>query len=99
MQLLDFTLDYGHCMGFPDGSVIKNAPANVGNVSLIPWSGRSPGEGNGNPLQFPAWEIPWTEEPGRLKSMESQRVKQDRVTEDTRMTFALHSELLLALPL
>ena len=37
-------------MGFPDGSVVKNLPANVGDAHLIPASGRSPGKGNGNPL-------------------------------------------------
>ena len=35
----------------PDGSVVKNPPANAGDVSSIPGLGRSPGEGNGNPLQ------------------------------------------------
>ena len=42
-------------MGFPGGSVVKNPPANAGNsgdIGLIPGSGRSPGEGNGNPLQY-----------------------------------------------
>ena len=38
--------------GFPGGSVVKNPPANVGDMGLIPGSGRSPGEGNGNPLQY-----------------------------------------------
>ena len=38
--------------GFPRGSVVKNPPANAGDVGLIPGSGRSPGEGNGNPLQY-----------------------------------------------
>ena len=37
-------------MGFPGGSVLKNLPANAGDACLIPASGRSPGEGNGNPL-------------------------------------------------
>ena len=37
---------------FPGGSVIKNPPANVGNVGSIPGLGKSPGEGNGNPLQY-----------------------------------------------
>ena len=37
--------------GFPGGSVVKNLPANAGDVRLIPELGRSPGEGNGNPLQ------------------------------------------------
>ena len=39
-------------MGFPGGSVVKNPPANAGDASLIPVLGRSPGEGNGNPLQY-----------------------------------------------
>ena len=38
--------------GFPGGSVIKNMLANAGYMSLIPALGRSPGEGNGNPLQY-----------------------------------------------
>ena len=37
--------------GFPGGSVVKNLPHSAGNMSLTPGSGRSPGEGNGNPLQ------------------------------------------------
>ena len=37
--------------GFPGGSVVKNLPANTGDAGSIPGSGRSPGEGNGNPLQ------------------------------------------------
>ena len=35
-------------MDFPGGSVVRNPPANAGSVDLIPGSGRSPGEGNGN---------------------------------------------------
>ena len=49
--------------------VVINLPANAGDLrdaGLIPGSGRSPGEGNGYPLQFLAWRIPWTEEPGGL---------------------------------
>ena len=38
--------------GFPGGSVVKNPPAKAGEASSIPGSGRSPGEGNGNPLQY-----------------------------------------------
>ena len=41
--------------GFPGGTVVKNLPTNTGdakNVGLIPGSGRSPGVGNGNPLQY-----------------------------------------------
>ena len=39
-------------MGFPGGPVIKNQPVNARDVGLIPGLGRSPGEGNGNPLQY-----------------------------------------------
>ena len=45
-------------MGFPSGSVVKNLPANAGDVDSIPGSGRSPGEGNGNPLQYSCLENP-----------------------------------------
>ena len=38
--------------GFPGGSVVKNPPANAVDVGLIPGLGRSPGEGNGNLLQY-----------------------------------------------
>ena len=66
--------------GFPGGREVKNPPANAGDAVLIPGSGRSPGEGNGNPLQYPCQEMPWTEEPGGRQSMESQRVDHKRVT-------------------
>ena len=39
-------------MGFPGGSVVKNPPTKAGDMGLIPGSGRSPGEGNDNPLQY-----------------------------------------------
>ena len=39
-------------LGFPGGSVVKNPPANAGDTGSIPGLGRSPGEGNGNPLQY-----------------------------------------------
>ena len=38
--------------GFPGGPVVKNLPAKAGDVDLIPGSGRSPGGGNGTPLQY-----------------------------------------------
>ena len=53
------------------------APAHEGDardLGSIPGSGRSPGEGNGNPLQYSWLRILWTEEPGGLQSMGSQRV-------------------------
>ena len=39
-------------MGFPGGSAVKNLPANTGDWGSIPGSGRYPGEGNGNSLQY-----------------------------------------------
>ena len=45
--------------GFPSDSGIKNPPANAGDagdMGLTPGSGRSPGEGNGNPLQYSCLE-------------------------------------------
>ena len=44
--------------GFPGGSGIKNPPANAGDRSSIPESGRSLGEGNGSPLQYSCLENP-----------------------------------------
>ena len=59
-------------MDFPGGS-LKNLPTNIGDSGLIPGLGRTPGEGNGSPLDIIAQEIPWTEEPGRLLSMGLQK--------------------------
>ena len=68
-------------MGFPDGSVVTNLPANevdTGYVSLSHGLGKSPAGGNGNPS---TWEIPGTEDPGGLQSMGLQRVRHDWATE------------------
>ena len=43
-------------LGFPGGSVVKNPPTNAGDMGSIPGSGRSPGVGNGNPLQYSCLE-------------------------------------------
>ena len=45
-------------VGFPGGSALKNPLANAEHVGLIPASGRSPGEGNGNPLHYSCLENP-----------------------------------------
>ena len=52
---------------FPGGSEGKASACHAGDPGLIPGSGRSPGEGNGDLL-------PWTEEPGGLQSRGLQRV-------------------------
>ena len=73
--------------------MVKNPPANAGDVrdaGSIPGSRRSPGGGHGSPLQYScleegmathssilAWRFPWTEEPGGLQSIGSQRVGHD----------------------
>ena len=44
--------------GFPGGSVVKNPPANAGEMDSIPGSERFPGGGNGNPFQFSCQENP-----------------------------------------
>ena len=44
--------------GFPSGSVVKNPPANAGDAGLVSGLGRSPGKGNGNPLQYSCLENP-----------------------------------------
>ena len=46
------------CKGFPGGSDSKASARNEGDLGSIPGSGRSPGEGNGNPLQHSCLENP-----------------------------------------
>ena len=45
-------------MGFPGGSEVKASVCNAGDLGSIPGSGRSPGGGNGNPLQYSCLENP-----------------------------------------
>ena len=71
---------YTNFLVFSGGSDGKESACNAGNPGSIPGSGRSLGEGNGNPLQYFAWEIPWTEETGGLQSMGSQGVGHNLVT-------------------
>ena len=65
--------------GFPGGSEVKASSWNAGDQGSIPGSGRSPGEGNGNPLQYSCLENPM-EDPGRLQSTGLQRVGHEWVT-------------------
>ena len=53
----------------------QNLPANAGDVGSVPGLGRSPGEGNATYSGSLAWKIPWTEEPGGLQSMGSQKTR------------------------
>ena len=73
-----------HFLGGSDG---KASAYNAGDQGSISGSGRSPGEGNKNPLQYTCLENPRseeTEEPGGLQSMGSQRVQHDWVTSQTK---------------
>ena len=53
-----FGLIYPFLLGFPGGSEVEASASNAGDLGLIPGSGRSPGEGNGNPLQCSCLENP-----------------------------------------
>ena len=58
--------------------VVKNLLANAGDLGgagSIPGLGRSSGGGHTTHCSVPAWRIPWTEEPGRLQSLGSHRVR------------------------
>ena len=58
------------------GSVVRNLPANVGDVGFDPWVGKIPLEKEmATHSSTLAWKIPWTEEPGRQQSMGLQRVR------------------------
>ena len=63
--------------GFPGGSMVKNPTASAGDAGdsgSIPGSGRSPREGNGNPLQYSRLENPKDRGAWRVQPMEPQRV-------------------------
>ena len=68
-------------LGFPSGSDSKASTCYAGDPGPIPGSGRSPGEGKATHSTILAWRVPWTEEPGKLQSMGSQRVRHDWATE------------------
>ena len=61
---------------FPGGSDGKESAYNAGDLGSIPGLGRSPGEGNGNPLQYSCLENPMSRG-GGLQSVGSQRVRHD----------------------
>ena len=62
--------------------MVKNLPANTGDLGSIPGLGRSPGEGNGNPLQYSCLENPIDGGAWRLQSMGFQRVRYDLATKE-----------------
>ena len=91
-EWLHFHLD--HLWGLPWWLLGKECTCNAGDtrdtVSILE-SGRSPGEGNGTPLQFSCLENPMAEEPGGLQSRGHKRVGQDLATKQqqtARLPFA-----------
>ena len=67
-------------LGFPGDSVVENLLVNSGDardVGSIPGLGKCLEEGMATHRSTLAWRIPWTEEPGGLQSMRSQRVGND----------------------
>ena len=67
-------------MGLPGCSAGKESACSEGDLGSIPGLGRSLEEGMANHFSILAWRIPWTEEPGGLQSVGSQRVGHGRVT-------------------
>jgi len=64
-------------MGFPSGSVVKNSPA-MQETRVQSLSQEAPMEKEmASHANILAWEIPWAEEPGRIQSTGSQRVRQN----------------------
>ena len=61
--------------------MVKDLPANAGDMDSIPDSGRSLEKEMATHSSILAWRIPWTEEPGELQSMGWQRVEHNLVTE------------------
>ena len=64
-------------MLFSAGSMVKTPPANAGDMSSIPGSGRSSRGAKATHSSILAWKIPWTEEPDGLQSMRLQRAGHD----------------------
>ena len=62
---------------FPGGNVVKYPPANAGDLESIPGSGDPLEKEMATHSNILAWRIPWTEKPGGLQSMASQRAGHD----------------------
>ena len=75
-------------VGFPGGSDSKESTCSGGDWGLISGSGRSPGEGNGNPLQCSCLENFMDREPGRLQSLGHK--ESDKTEQLTLLTFTLN---------
>ena len=88
---LMFYKNYTHVWASQVALVVKNLPASAGDrrdVGSIPESGRSPEEGMKTHPSVLPWRVPWTEEPGGLQSIGSQRVRHN-LTEHTHLEFEI----------
>ena len=90
-QVKDLTSLTGLWRGFPGGTVAKNPPAKAEDVGLIPKLGRSPGEGNGNPLQYSCLGNPTNREVWWATVHGVARVRCNLVTKRTTMITLLTS--------
>ena len=82
-------------LSFPGGSVVKNLPTKAGDAgdadSILCQEGKIPWRRKWQPTSvFLPGKIPWTEEPGRLQSIESQRVGHDWMIDHACITHLLH---------
>ena len=75
-----FVFNVHHDPSFPGVSYGKESADNAGELGSIPGSGRSPGEGNGNVLQYSCLENPLDRGAWRVQSMGSQRIRHDWAT-------------------
>ena len=74
-------------MGYPCSSVGKESACNAGDPGLIPGSGRSPGEGNGNPLQYSCLENPMDRGAWQATVHGVTRVRHDLATKSPSPTY------------
>ena len=72
--ILKYTYSAIYQLGFPGGTVVKNLPANAGDLGSNPGSEDPLEKEMATHSNILAWEMPWIEEPGGLQSMGSQRV-------------------------
>ena len=70
---LGYSSSVQNCTAFPGSSVVMNSHANAGDAGLILGSGRSPEDKMATHSGIFAWETPWTEEPGEIQCMGSQK--------------------------
>ena len=73
-----------HGSGFPDSTVVTNPPTNAGDTGSIPGLGRSPGGGNGTPLQYSCLENPTD------RGAWQARVQDHKAWDTTEYTCTLH---------